>query len=625
MVVGDTTRSQDQEVATKSSLSRDDGGDDDVLARLAEVGVHVPQILLPRAVDLKKWCVIACDQYSAERAYWERVSKYVNDAPSALRLIYPEAYLPEKRDEFHLTQIEKYMGLYLSEERGTGAGAEVLGHEEVEGHEMSPKTPGMTPKRQKVQRGEPVAEMGSVGRYFDRFLGFVLVERTLPVRQASSPYNPENEHDETKRRGLLLSLDLDQYEYTQNARSLIRATEKTVVSRLPVRTQIRQRAQLELPHIIILVDDPDRRLITPLFDRFAGGAEDQVNGSNGSNKCYSVDLMENGGRVEGWKVPVTDTAAMAYVADVLGKLRAASSTGMLFAVGDGNHSLAAAKCVWEQEKEKHPMTAEQKQLHPARYALVEVQNIHDTAIKFEPIHRLLFDAKPTDVLARLRKYCDRLGHGCKFDFVPAQGSPALSTGSGSDAEVPPKDGETADGETADGSPTTVVEEDADAGAQRTPEPGNSTSTSTTPQAEKKEVSVHRFEFLTAKPELNGMVVVKNPPHALPVGFLQAFLDENEWEMEYLHGADALERCIAGERRLCCGFLLPPIGSKAELFQSVNEFGTLPRKAFSMGEADEKRFYLEARRIKLPEDANQMVPFRSPVSFKQEKAYQRFHL
>ncbi|CAD7923925.1 unnamed protein product [Amoebophrya sp. A120] len=720
MAPSDTSPAAD----TTSNMQQPGSVSAQVLSELADVGVLVPQILCPNpeTVDLEKWAVIACDQYSAERSYWDRVAKNVGDAPSSLHLIYPEAYLSDQKDDYHLRRIRHYMKQYLAGFEGvlgaTGTSPPSSLKTKPVDEEVNSDVPAtaqaaatstcendgsfQTPKKSQAGAAADLDNFPSPGGLFDSYLGFMLVERELQKKGS-------NEQGPVPRRGILLALDLEQYDYSLHSTSLIRATEKTVVERLPVRTKIRESALLELPHIVILVDDADDELLGPMFEKNQEKKPD-----------YKIDLMENGGKICGWRVPLEDETSMLHVARTLARLRdvdrsasgeegdtsgkknptgttspqlgfspttsEAKRKNMLFAVGDGNHSLAAAKCVWESVKTQHRMTAEQSARHPARYALVEVQNIHDSAIAFEPIHRLVFDAKPTELLNRLRKYCELSERRARNMAGSSPGGGKVDT-SGSSlcrflsftsltaaAQAILSGEEHAAGGEADGTPAPAEEEaEAVPAADDNGEEVGDVSGSGEPEASElqaeKDVAAsaapttvltapsQKFEFQLVATDADncGTIVIQvegaNSKNMSAVGFLQTFLDENpDWELEYVHGEDALRRLVeastatkspkasstgenedlpetaaspvaapATSKRMCCGLLLPAIKSKTALFQSVNRFGTLPRKSFSMGEADDKRFYVEARRIQLPQS---VPPYQSPP--KSPPAWHRHH-
>jgi len=430
-------------------------------------GVQAPKILLPRTgIDLEKWAVIACDQFTSEPEYWQKAAELVGSAPSTYHLILPEVFLGTAGEEHRVGAIHRAMHDYLA------AGL------------------------------------------FQEYEGIVLVERSALGRT---------------RHGIMLALDLEQYDYRRGATSLIRATEGTILERIPPRVRIRSAAALELPHILVLIDDPERTVIEPLV---AVRPDLRV--------LYDFDLMLGSGHLAGYGVD--DPHLVSGVLSALGRLAdpelfaaryglPAGSPAMLFAMGDGNHSLATAKAIWEQIK---PAAAAD---HPGRYALVEVVNIHDEGLIFEPIHRVLFGVR------------EDFGPALESFFVDRSYSVPCATA------------------------RTMV---ALVDSQRGPE--------------------HAFGVVSAQ----GFAVayVPNPSSNLPVGTLQAFLDA--WgkqggfdRIDYVHGQDVTVRF--GEQPGNLGFYLPAI-AKRDLFKTVIVDGALPRKTFSMGEAKEKRFYMEARRI-----------------------------
>lgn len=313
------------------------------------------------------------------------------------------------------------------------------------------------------------------------------------------------------RRGIVGQIDLEDYDYHPGANSLIRATEHTVLERIPPRVEVRRGAALELPHVMLLMDDPSCEVI----EHYTAETPEM-------EQLYDFDLMEQGGHITGYRL---NPAQMQELAAELTALADPSSFGkrygvegappLLFAVGDGNHSLAAAKASY-QEKKGTPEEA------LARYALVELVNLHDESLNFEPIHRVCFGVEPQALLEAL-----------------LQTYPGAHTGPGEGQRFTM---------TAQGRHTTI----------------------TVPQSHS----------------------------SLPVGTLQTFLDrylpDVGGSVDYIHGADVVEHLAA--QRGNVGFLLPPMG-KGQLFPTVIRDGVLPRKTFSMGQAQDKRFYLEARRIR----------------------------
>ncbi len=440
----------------------------------AHLGLSIPEILLPReGTDLTKWAVVACDQYTSQPEYWERVRRSVGASPSTFHLILPEAYLEECDPLREAQRINACMNEYLS------AGVLV--------------SPGP---------------------------GFILVERTL-ARGAV-------------RRGLVAALDLECYDYRPGSRSLIRATEGTVVDRLPPRVKIRENAPLETPHIMVLIDDPEKTVIEPLF---AGNPE----------KVYDFDLMEDSGHIRGYHVH--EERALDAVARALERLADPAAFGdrygiqdrdvLLYAMGDGNHSLATAKEIWEGLKNAAP-DREAVMDHPARYALVELVNLHDESLVFEPIHRVVFNTGLSQLLQAMES------------FFTAQGS------SFSVKRYTSRD-------------------------EFTPYPGT-------------EPGAHSISFVSGRDF--GTVTVTNPRLTLEAGTLQSFLDAylsspSAGKVDYIHGDDTV--IDLASKPDAVGFFLPAI-PKHDFFRTIIVDGALPRKTFSMGHADEKRFYLECRKI-----------------------------
>lgn len=284
--------------------------------KLADVGTAVPRLLFPKeGINLQKFAVIACDQYSAQEEYWDAVRDFIGSAPSSLQLMMPEAWLG--KEPSHENAVPEHMRRYLA--------------------------------------GGTLREIG-------RGMMFLHRGTTTGVR-----------------RGLLLSLDLEQYDFAPDSSSLIRATEKTIQERLPARVAIRSKAPLEMPHIMVLLDDRENRLM---------GALDQI--AAGRAPFYDFSLMMDSGSLKGWFLQ--EENIFDAVADILAQLKAQSRAGMLYAMGDGNHSFAAAKEHWDTRKAG--LTAAQRESHPARFGLVELVNLYDPALVFEPIHRLLIGVDP---------------------------------------------------------------------------------------------------------------------------------------------------------------------------------------------------------------------------------------
>ena len=419
----------------------------DVKQRLEKMGIGLPEVLLPKnGTDLAKWAVVACDQFSSERHYWERVKSIVGEAPSTLGLIIPECYLEDGDTEKRVGEINGRMRSYVEDL-------------------LEPLEPG-----------------------------FVLVDR-------------KTAHCES-RKGLVLAVDLEAYSFEAGAASLIRPTEGTILKRLPPRMAVRRGAVLDLPHILLLLDDPEETVIEPLFSA-----------RKSFRKVYGFDLMEEGGAVAGWHVPEE------ALWDAVLALEKLAAGGFLFAVGDGNHSLATAKSLWEEKKASGAAPDD-----PARWALVEVENVHDEGLHFHPIHRVLFGLDEEDFLAGMAKAL-----GGRLEAGPAGPSP----------------------KTEHGHVVGIVSASGE----------------------------KRFVFSPAEERMT-------------VEFFQDFLDgyllqHLEVEIDYIHGEEAVVEM--GSRPGNAGFFMPPL-DKSVFFERIVQVGPYPRKTFSIGEATEKRYYLESRRL-----------------------------
>lgn len=399
-------------------------------------------ILLPdfNKISGERWAVVACDQFTSQPEYWEAARRYIGNEPSALDLILPEAYL-DRQDEL-LPIISQHMKEYCSE---------ILSE-----HKNT----------------------------------YIYVERT--------------QSDGMVRKGLVGAVDLECYDWHKGSTTPIRATEGTVPERIPPRVSIRKQASIELPHIMLLIDDAKKQVIESLASR-----------REKLTLAYDFPLMLGGGHIAGWFV---DGAEADRIDKALSRLFAEQGD-MSIAVGDGNHSLATAKTVYEQLKEE--IGADAARSHPARYALAELVNIHDDALEFEPIYRIVMRVDPEKLLSEFKAYASSL-----------QGNAA-------------------------------------------------------PQ---------RIQFVYG--DVCGEVVVEQPVNQLAVGTLQQFLDmyvKNDivCEVDYIHGEDNVKALASKANAI--GFLFNGMG-KSELFPSVISDGSLPRKTFSMGHAEDKRYYIEARKI-----------------------------
>lgn len=402
------------------------------------LGVRPVRILIPKApYNNHFWPVVALDQYTSQKEVWQNADREVGEQPSTLRLIVPEAFLDEAKSRSKA--VYRAMDDYIQRDLFTTLDD-----------------------------------------------SFVLVER---------------ETQSGKRVGLVLAIDLEEYDYAQGSQSSIRATEQTVLERIPPRQQVREQSALEVSHVMLLADDPQDSLIGPLY---AARADLPL--------VYDIPLMMNGGRLKGWQVK--DDGHLNGFAAALSAFKEKLKDGqMLFAVGDGNHSLAAAKASWE--KQKSALTQEEQQDHIARYALVELVNLHSPALLFEPIHRLVIGKLPEEVLQAL-----------------APLDPAQSEG---EADI---------------------------------------------------------TLLAGEGDLP--LTLRKPGEGLLIDAVQRCLDAAKLPLDYVHGEEDLRGILASAGGT--GILMPDF-PKDQLFPVVERDGRLPRKTFSMGEANEKRFYMEVRAIR----------------------------
>ena len=432
-----------------------------------EIGIGIPEVFLPRPeVDLTKWAVIACDQFTSEPEYWDQVRQLVGDAPSTYNLILPEVYLGKPEETLRIQSTQQHMREYLDKQI-------LLPHE-----------------------------------------GLIYVERTAAGKT---------------RKGLMVCLDLEKYDYNKGSTTLIRATEGTIIDRLPPRIKIREGAPLELPHIMVLIDDPEKTVIEPIQQQ-----------TSQLTKLYDFDLMLGSGHLTAYSIdnPSLENQVMQAIYRLADpKVFKArydlneTTPVLLFALGDGNHSLATAKAIWENLKPQVGLN------HPARFALVELENVHDPALEFEPIHRVLFDVKG-DIFADMQSH---YGQNYAFHSVA----------------------------------------DASEMVKRVDQQSGPT------------------QLIGAVSEKGYAVIeISRPAMNLPVGTLQAFLDGfvkngGASAIDYVHGEEVV--CKLGSQSNNIGFYLPGM-DKSDLFKTVILDGALPRKTFSMGEAKDKRFYMECRKI-----------------------------
>ena len=421
----------------------------DIVRPINDLGFAVPEILLPKqGTDLKKWAVIACDQYTSEPEYWANASKEAGDAPSTLNLVLPEVYLGTDKETEKLGSIADTARKYLDE-----------------------------------------GILQSLGT------GFILTDRATELHPS--------------RKGLMAAIDLEGYSFEPGNKNICRATEGTVLSRIPPRVRIRANSPLELPHIMVLIDDPEGLTIEKAFE---------MADAEGLKPLYDTDLMLGSGHIRGTFV-ADGTPIAESIVNGLNTLKARNADGLLFLVGDGNHSLASAKAHWENIRAG--LSDEEKKTHPARYALAEIVNIHDKGLDFEPIHRVVFNISAEEFISKAKEYFK--DNGIEINSA------------------------------ADDKQSFVV---------------------VTEGAEDVKVSLG------------------NPPHTLAIGSVQMMIDSLKLECDYIHGEDSVRKLATAGNT---GILVPGI-SKDTFFSTVEKEGVFPRKTFSMGEAFEKRFYLEAKTI-----------------------------
>ncbi|MCL2059972.1 MAG: DUF1015 domain-containing protein [Oscillospiraceae bacterium] len=539
---------------------------------LEAAGVNIPDILLPdpSRSDYNKWSVVACDQFTSQPSYWGDVDGYVGAAPSSLRLILPEIYLPENIDESghfaaRVDSIHKTMDEYLAggvflppfsgfilTERAYGGG----GRAEREGRRQGYRQGCRQGCRQRQGHGG----------------GYVYRQRHGLGGGFGYGQGPS-------RWGLVLAVDLERYSFEANAKTLIRSSEKTVHNRLPPRTAIRRGAALELPHALMLMDDAGQTVIEPLAEAATAGRLELA---------YDFELMAGGGHIRGFRVcgdalrrAAGALAALAASAKSAEPPRSPGGGGgepMLFAVGDGNHSLAAAKKYWDELKKSLPQR--ETASCPARYALVELINLRSGAVCFEPIHRALYNTNAQAVIEALRVYFANRGASI-IDGEEANPEDGAEAAPCSSAGVNPEGG-------AEAAPCSGAGAAPGGGAGAAP--GSCTVTSSGGFA-------YEYELIYGGGK-NARLLINSPASDLPVaeltGFIDSFCEMNpKVKVDYIHGAEELMRLAADEGCFC--FRLPPV-DKGGLFAAIAANGSLPRKSFSMGEARDKRYYLEARRI-----------------------------
>ena len=413
--------------------------------------------LIPKDADLQKWTVIACDQYTSDPEYWKNAREARGDAPSAINLILPEA--------------------------------ELTGNEE-----------------------DVNTKAGEIRRRFSEYLGGTLFEE----HPGCYIYVERRLKNGKTRCGILGAVDLEEYDPSRYAETLVRASEQTVFERVPPRVTVREKSPGEVSHLVLFADDAEKRLIEPLSAK-----------KDAFEKLYDFDLPENGGHIAGWKLPQSEAdridETLCALADpnlVTSKYGASPEAApLLLVVADGNHSLVAAKEAYDKLKGK--LTPAEAAEHPARYAMAELINIHSDAFEFEPIYRVVKGVDVDKFLGALRDETSTSGEGQKVHFFYAGGE--------------------------------------------------------------------------------GDAVFTEPETAITVGTLQRFIDNyiddyGEGKCDYIHGEEELKALCKESGTV--GFVFDGI-SKEGLFRDIINGGIMPRKTFSIGAADDKRFYLEARRTSVP--------------------------
>lgn len=458
------------------------------MEKFSTYGLDVPELLLPKeGTDLEKWPVIACDQYTQDRDYWKRCEDFAGSEPSTLKLILPEVYLNDADKSERISRIHKTMKEYID--------GDVFGAPEK---------------------------------------CFAYIERKTAYGRI--------------RKGLIVALDLETYEWKPFSKALVRATEATIVERIPPRMEIRRGAPVESPHIMLLVNDPEKTLVE------AAGARVRE-----KKPLYATKLMEGSGELTAWAVKETDE--LEGVEKSLASLKKENTqtdgSSFLFAVGDGNHSLATAKAVWDEFKKNNggvessdgsisiPAGLEN---HNARFALVEIVNIYDDGLTFEPIHRILFNIDTNALTDTLVK---ELGGSVSTCTSADELEKKVAASRASFGLVSNKDGK--------------------------------------PVYQLLETPITELAVSRLQPVLDAFLKAAPAQHVC-VGDV---CEMKKPEIDYIHGSDEVFRL--GAKPAATGLLLPPI-AKDSFFTTIGTGGPLPRKSFSMGEASEKRFYFECRKL-----------------------------
>ncbi|MBR4623810.1 MAG: DUF1015 domain-containing protein [Clostridia bacterium] len=438
------------------------------------IGIFPPEALIPdRRVNMRKWAVIACDQYTTNETYWRDVEKIVGGSPSTLHITLPEIYLSSPDRDAMIDDIKATMSRYLDDGIVT-----------------------LLPK------------------------GFILVERTFNRRV---------------RKGLMVTVDLEKFDEDPFKKSEIRASEEVLDERVDARIEIRSEAELEVPHVILLMDDPHFRVIEPIWRK-----------RESFTKIYDVDLMMHGGRATGYLI--TDKKIENDILTQLSKLK--MRDGMRFCVGDGNHSFATAKAVWEETKKG--LTPEEMENHPLRYIMCELINLHDPAMDLLPIHRVISGASSSMCIQYIVDHLNSVGADARLVFSRRKPSQQVCD-----------------------APEVI--------------------------------------FFTSKSS-SGRIEVYSPTAKMLINQLQPVLEDFVREyplanLEYIHSNKEFEDLTQEYDTL--GFQMPAL-NKSEFFDSLSEMGVFPKKCFSLGEANEKRYYIEARLISEPAEREEDKPAENPA-------------
>lgn len=427
--------------------------------KLSKYGIQCADILIPKKdINLSKWAVVACDQYTSQPDYWEELESEIGDAPSTLKIIYPEVYLEDDNKDEIIENINNTMHSYI--------------------------------------------DQGIFEIYPD---SFILVKRDT---------------ESGTRYGLMAALDLEKYDYSKESRTLIRATEGTILSRIPPRKTIRKNAELETPHIMVLISDKHRAIIEPLRDK-----RDKL------ESVYEMDLNKGGGHLTGYLINSDEDKELIYQGFEKIYSELDKENPLLFAMGDGNHSLATAKSCWEDIKKT--LNEDEIKDHPARFALVEIENIFDEGLQFEPIHRVFFNFSKDSFESLLKKFCSSF----------------------------------------------LVKEAKDKNEM------------------KKLINSSGQNFGLVDSTGLFVYTVECGQKAIAAGTLQLIIDEmlekKLGDIDYIHGEDVTIEL--GQKKNNLGIILPDI-AKENFFSDMLQDGAYPRKTFSIGHANEKRYYMEARRI-----------------------------